>query len=41
MRLGKKISFISLYEYFFIVDKHEKEVAELKQKIENMSERLE
>ena len=32
-RLGQKISYISLYEYCFIVDKHEREVAELKQEI--------
>ena len=35
-RLGKKISYLSLYEYCYIVDKHEKEVAELKQTINQL-----
>ena len=35
-RLGKKISYLSLYEYAFIVDKHEEEMAELKQKMSKL-----
>ena len=35
-RLGQKISYLSLYEYAFIVDKHEEEMAELKQKLSKM-----
>jgi hypothetical protein len=35
MRLGKKISYISLYEYSYIVDKHEIEVATLKETVEH------
>ena len=31
--LGKKISYLSLYEYAFIVDKHEEEMAQLKQRM--------
>ena len=30
-RLGQKISYLSLYEYAFIVDKHEEEMAQLKE----------
>jgi len=32
-RLGQKISYLSLYEYAFIVDKHEEEMAQLKEKL--------
>jgi hypothetical protein len=40
-RLGKKISYISLYEYCFIIDKHEKEVAEMKLTIADLQKELE
>ena len=37
-RLGRKISYISLYEYCHIVDKHERQVAEQTQMLEKASE---
>lgn len=39
-RLGKKISYLSLYEYCHIVDKHENQVAELKQQIIDLKIKL-
>ena len=39
-RLGQKISYLSLYEYAFIVDKHEEQMAQLKQKLSKMRRKL-